>query len=91
MNLNKSLKQLIDSGDCPTISEDDAGEYSYKDVVELGYGIIQQLYMGNSNFEMWFTYSGPHSIIINDIVINHNEMIELLIAGFVDPYYEGIE
>ena len=91
MNLNKSLKQLIDSGACPTISEDDIGKYSYKDVVALGYGIVQQLYMGNSNFEMWFTYTGPYSIVINNIVINHNEMIELLIAGFVEPYYEGIE
>ena len=26
-----------------------------------------------------------------ELAFDHNEMIELLIAGFVDPYYEGTE
>ena len=74
------LKSLIDNGSVPTILEvrTNSREYSYEDVITLDYGFVQDLYMGNENFETWFTYIGPEPIKLNDLTLNKNEMIEIL-------------
>ena len=79
------LKGLIDDGSVPTILEvrTNSREYSYEDVIALDYGFVQDLYMGNENFETWFTYIGPKPIKLNDLIIHSNEMIEIL-----NDYYE---
>ena len=79
------LKSLIDDGTIPTILEvrTKPKDYSYKDVIALDYGFVQNLYMGSGQFENWFTYTGPEPIKLNDLVIHSNEMIELII----DEYY----
>ena len=75
------LKSLIDDGSVPTIVEVRAKpkEYSYEDVIALDYGIVQDLYMGNEQFEKWFTYTGPKPIKLNDLMLHSNEMIEILL------------
>ena len=75
------LKSLIDDGSVPTILEvrTNSREYSYEDVIALDYGFIQDLYMGNENFETWFTYIGPKPIKLNDLTLNKNEMIEIIL------------
>ena len=74
------LKGLIDGGSVPTILEVRAKpkDYSYDDVIALDYGFVQDLYMGNEQFEKWFTYIGPKPIKLNDLTLNKNEMIEIL-------------
>ena len=81
------LKGLIDDGSVPTILEvrTNSREYSYEDVIALDYGFVQDLYMGNENFETWFTYIGPKPIKLNDLTINKNEMIEIIL-----DYYEKL-
>ena len=81
------LKGLIDDGSVPTILEvrTNSREYSYEDVIALDYGFVQDLYMGNENFETWFTYIGPKSIKLNDLTLNKNEMIEIIL-----DYYEKL-
>jgi len=76
------LKSLIDDGSVPTILEVRAKpkDYSYEDVIALDYGFVQNLYMGSGQFEIWFTYTGPEPIKLNDLVINPNEMIELVVT-----------
>ena len=75
------LKGLIDDGSVPTILEvrTNSREYSYEDVIVLDYGFVQDLYMGNENFETWFTYIGPKPIKLNDLTLNKNEMIEIIL------------
>ena len=75
------LKSLIDDGSVPTILEvrTNSREYSYEDVIALDYGFVQDLYIGNENFETWFTYTGPKPIKLNDLTLNKNEMIEILL------------
>ena len=75
------LKGLIDDGSVPTILEvrTNSREYSYEDVIALNYGFVQDLYMGNENFETWFTYIGPEPIKLNDLTLNKNEMIEIIL------------
>ena len=74
------LKGLIDDGSVPTILEvrTNSREYSYEDVIALDYGFVQDLYMGNENFETWFTYTGPKPIKLNELIIHSDEMIEIL-------------
>ena len=74
------LKSLIDNGSVPTILEvrTNSREYSYEDVIALDYGFGQDLYMGNENFETWFTYTGPKPIKLNDLTLHPKEMIEIL-------------
>jgi len=81
------LKGLIDDGSVPTILEvrTNSREYSYEDVIALDYGFIQDLYMGNEQFETWFTYIGPKPIKLNDLTLNKNEMIEIIL-----DYYEKL-
>ena len=75
------LKGLINDGSVPTILEvrTNSREYSYEDVIALDYGFVQDLYMGNENFETWFTYTGPKPIKLNDLTLNKNEMIEIIL------------
>ena len=81
------LKGLIDDGSVPTILEirTNSREYSYEDVIALNYGFVQDLYMGNEQFETWFTYIGPKPIKLNDLTLNKNEMIEIILN-----YYEKL-
>ena len=81
------LKGLIDDGTIPIILEirTNSKEYSYEDVIALDYGFVQDLYMGNEQFETWFTYIGPKPIKLNDLTINKNEMIEIILN-----YYEKL-
>ena len=81
------LKGLIDDGSVPTILEirTNSREYSYEDVIALDYGFVQDLYMGNEQFETWFTYIGPEPIKLNDLTLNKNEMIEIILN-----YYEKL-
>ena len=81
------LKGLIDDGSVPTILEirTNSREYSYEDVIALDYGFVQDLYMGNEQFETWFTYIGPKPIKLNDLTLNKNEMIEIILN-----YYEKL-
>jgi len=81
------LKGLIDDGTVPTILEirTNSREYSYEDVIALDYGFVQDLYMGNEQFETWFTYIGPKPIKLNDLTLNKNEMIEIILN-----YYEKL-
>ena len=81
------LKGLIDDGTVPTILEirTNSREYSYEDVIALDYGFVQDLYMGNEQFETWFTYIGPEPIKLNDLTLNKNEMIEIIL-----DYYEKL-
>ena len=74
------LKGLIDDGSVPTILEvrTNSREYSYEDVIALDYGFVQDLYMGNEQFEKWFTYIGPKPIKLNELIIHSDEMIEIL-------------
>jgi hypothetical protein len=80
------LKSLIDDGSVPTILEVRAKpkDYSYEDVIALDYGYVQNLYMGSEQFEIWFTYTGPEPIKLNDLVIHSNEMIELVVTQIYD-------
>ena len=80
------MKSLIDDGSVPTILEVRAKpkDYSYEDVIALDYGYVQNLYMGSEQFEIWFTYTGPESIKLNDLVIHSNEMIELVVTQIYD-------
>ena len=75
------LKGLIDDGSVPTILEvrTNSREYSYEDVIALDYGFVQDLYMGNEQFEKWFTYIGPKPIKLNDLTLKKNEMIEIIL------------
>ena len=75
------LKSLIDNGSVPIIVEVRAKpkDYSYEDVIALNYGLVQDLYMGNEQFEKWFTYTGPKPIKLNDLILHSNEMIEILL------------
>ena len=81
------LKGLIDDGTVPIILEirTNSREYSYEDVIALDYGFVQDLYMGNEQFETWFTYIGPEPIKFIDLTLNKNEMIEIILN-----YYEKL-
>ena len=87
------LKGLIDDGSVPTILEvrTNSREYSYEDVIALDYGFVQDLYMGNENFETWFTYIGPKPIKLNDLVLIKDEMIEIIFAEYKDDMHRELE
>jgi len=80
------LKSLIDDGSVPTILEVRAKpkDYSYEDVIALDYGYVQNLYMGSEQFEIWFTYTGPEPIKLNDLTLQPKEMIELVVTQIYD-------
>ena len=83
----KELKSLIDNSSVPTIHEIakiDSEEYSYTDLIAMDYGFVQDLYIGSGNFEMWFTYTGPEPIKINDLTLQSNEMIEFVVTQIYD-------
>lgn len=73
-----TLKHLIDTGACPDIEEytSDSNKYSCEDLVDLEYGTTQRIYMGGALFETWFTYTGPRSVKINDLILEEGDMIE---------------
>ncbi len=83
----KELKSLIDNGSVPTIHEIvkiDSEDYTYMDLIALEYGFVQDLYIGQGQFEKWFTYTGPEPIKINDLTLHSNEMIEFVVTQIYD-------
>jgi hypothetical protein len=81
------LKSLIDNGSVPTIYEIvkiDSEDYTYMDLITLEYGFVQDLYIGQGQFEKWFTYTGPEPIKINDLSLHTNEMIEFVVTQIYD-------
>ena len=83
----KVLKSLIDNGSVPTIYEIakiDSEDYTYMDLIALEYGFVQDLYIGQGQFEKWFTYTGPEPIKINDLTLQSNEMIEFVVTQIYD-------
>ena len=83
----KVLKSLIDNGSVPTIHEIvkiDSEDYTYMDLIALEYGFVQDLYIGQGQFEKWFTYTGPEPIKINDLTLHSNEMIEFVVTQIYD-------
>ena len=83
----KELKSLIDNGSVPTIHEIvkiDSEDYTYMDLIDIEYGFVQDLYIGQGQFEKWFTYTGPEPIKINDLTLHSNEMIEFVVTQIYD-------
>ena len=83
----KVLKSLIDNGSVPTIYEIvkiDSEDYTYMDLIAIEYGFVQDLYIGQGQFEKWFTYTGPEPIKINDLTLHSNEMIEFVVTQIYD-------
>ena len=83
----KELKSLIDNGSVPTIYEIvkiDSEDYTYMDLIAIEYGFVQDLYIGQGQFEKWFTYTGPEPIKINDLTLHSNEMIEFVVTQIYD-------
>ena len=83
----KELKSLIDNGSVPTIYEIvkiDSEDYTYMDLIAIEYGFVQALYIGQGQFEKWFTYTGPEPIKINDLTLHSNEMIEFVVTQIYD-------
>ena len=83
----KVLKSLIDNGSVPTIHEIakiDSEEYSYTDLIAVEYGFVQDLYIGQGQFEKWFTCTGPEPIKINDLILQPKEMIEFVVTQIYD-------
>ena len=83
----KELKSLIDNGSVPTIHEIvkiDSEDYTYMDLIALEYGFVQDLYIGQGQFEKWFTYTGPEPIKINDLILQPKEMIEFVVTQIYD-------
>ena len=83
----KELKSLIDNGSVPTIYEIvkiDSEDYTYMDLIAIEYGFVQDLYIGQGQFEKWFTYTGPEPIKINDLTLHPNEMIEFVVTQIYD-------
>ena len=80
------LKHLIDTGAVPEIVESTfiSNKYSCQDVVTLGYGTIQRIYMGLGGFETWFIYNGPMPIKINDVELEEGDMIETIILEYTN-------
>ena len=83
----KELKSLIDNGSVPTIYEIvkiDSEDYTYMDLIAIEYGFVQDLYIGQGQFEKWFTYTGPEPIKINDLTLHSNEIIEFVVTQIYD-------
>ena len=83
----KELKSLIDNGSVPTIYEIvkiGSEDYTYMDLIAIEYGFVQDLYIGQGQFEKWFTYTGPEPIKINDLTLHSNEMIEFVVTQIYD-------
>ena len=83
----KELKSLIDNGSVPTFYEFvniDSEDYTYMDLIAIEYGFVQDLYIGQGQFEKWFTYTGPEPIKINDLTLHPNEMIEFVVTQIYD-------
>ena len=54
------------------------------DLIAIEYGFVQDLYIGQGQFEKWFTYTGPEPIKINDLTLHSNEMIEFVVTQIYD-------
>ncbi len=48
-----------------------------KELVEQGLGTIQQIYVGGSEFETWFIYSGKSVIHLGDLTLENGDMYDL--------------
>ena len=54
-------------------------------LVDSGQGGVQKIYMGSSEFETWFIYTGTEPVQIGDQLIETDEMVDL---SYWDWYYE---
>ena len=48
-----------------------------QELVNQGLGTIQKIYMGSSEFETWFIYTGTGSIHIGDLTLENSDMFDL--------------
>ena len=48
-----------------------------KELVEQGLGTIQQIYVGSSEFETWFIYSGKSPVHLGDLTLEEGDMYDL--------------
>ena len=48
-----------------------------KELEKQGLGTIQQIYVGGSEFETWFIYSGESVIHLGDMTLEEGDMYDL--------------
>ena len=48
-----------------------------KELEKQGLGTIQQIYVGGSEFETWFIYSGKSTIHLGDMTLEEGDMYDL--------------
>ena len=48
-----------------------------QELVNQGLGTIQKIYMGSSEFETWFIYTGTSSVNIGDLTLENSDMFDL--------------
>ena len=48
-----------------------------KELEKQGRGTIQQIYVGGSEFETWFIYSGKSVIHLGDMTLEEGDMYDL--------------
>ena len=48
-----------------------------KELEKQGLGTIQQIYVGGSEFETWFLYTGKGSVHIGDQILENGDMYDL--------------
>jgi len=48
-----------------------------QELEKQGLGTIQQLFMGGSEFETWFIYTGNGSVHIGDQTLENSDMFDL--------------
>ena len=46
-------------------------------LVDSGQGVVQKIYMGSSEFETWFIYTGTSSVNIGDLTLENSDMFDL--------------
>ena len=55
-----------------------------KNLVEQGQGKIQRVYMGGSEFETLFLYTGDKPIILGDLSLENGDMYDLTYWSIYD-------
>ena len=55
-----------------------------KNLVQQGQGKIQRVYMGGSEFETWFLYTGDKPIILGDLSLENGDMYDLTYWSIYD-------
>ena len=55
-----------------------------KELEKQGLGTIQQIYVGGSEFETWFIYSGKSAIHLGDMTLEEGDMYDLTYWSYDD-------